>query len=146
VIQRSASAVEAARRLWALDAVGVSSPDDVAIAVGRICTRLGTGLARWIGAEGYRALLRRALDEERAAHPALGKLQCNGDNNAAIAAAVQAHGSDEVTAALVSLVAALVELLGRVVGEEMAVQLIVQAGAGRPSGVSSDDEKGGRDD
>jgi ABC-type phosphate transport system permease subunit len=45
----------------------------------------------------------------------------------------------------VSLIAALIELLGRVVGEEMAVQLIVQAGAGRPSGVSSNDEKGGRD-
>jgi hypothetical protein len=145
VIRRSASAVEAARRLWELDAVGVSSPEDVAIAVGRICTQLGAGLARWIGAEGYRALLRRALDEERATHPALGSLQCNGDDAAAIAAAVQAHGADVVAAALVSLIAALIELLGRVVGEEMAVQLIVQAGAGRPSGVSSNDEKGGRD-
>ena len=41
-----------------------------------------------------------------------------------IAAAVRAHGAAEVAAGMVALVATLIDLLGRIIGEEMAVRLV----------------------
>ena len=41
-------------------------------------------------------------------------------------AAVKAHGSAQVEADIVGLVATLIDLLGRIVGLEMAVQLVEQ--------------------
>jgi hypothetical protein len=77
---------------------------------------------------GYRALLDRALVLARAEHPALGSLSCYGGDEAMIAAAVRTHGATEVAAGMVALVSRLVELLGRIIGEEMALRLVEQTG------------------
>jgi hypothetical protein len=52
---------------------------------------------------------------------------CLGGDEPATTAAVRAHGADKVAAGLVALVAALIELLGHVVGEDMAVRLVEQS-------------------
>jgi hypothetical protein len=77
---------------------------------------------------GYRALIDRALLLARAEHPALGSLSCHGEDGPVTTAVVRAHSAAEVATGMVALVAALVELLGRILGEEMAVRLVEQSG------------------
>jgi len=124
--QRSAAAIEAARRLWAGDGK-VTAPEEVAAEVDRVCAQLDAGLARWVGAEGYRVLLDRALGLTRAEHPALDNVSCRGGDQLVVTAAVRAHGAAEVVAGMVTLLATLIDLLGRIFGEEMAVQLLERA-------------------
>jgi hypothetical protein len=126
--QRSAAATEVARRLWQRAVGDSTTPEDVAVAATQMCTELRVDLTRWVGAMGYRALVDRALVLARAEHPALGSLSCHGGDEPVITAAVRAHSADEVAAGMVALVAALVELLGRILGEEMAARLVDQTG------------------
>jgi hypothetical protein len=49
-----------------------------------------------------------------------------------ISAAVRTHSATEVAAGMVALVSRLTELLGRIIGEEMALRLVEQTGT--PSG------------
>jgi hypothetical protein len=123
---RSAAATEVARRIWQRAVGDSSAPEDIAAAATRMCTDLRAGLSRWVGAMGYRALIDRALLLARAEHPALGSLSCHGGDEPASSAAVRVHSAAEVATGMVALVAALVELLGCIIGEEMAVQLVEQ--------------------
>ena len=143
--QRSATVTEVARDLWARDAVDVGAPEEVIAAAERICVQLQAGLVRWVGKEGYRALLHRVLELARAEHPALSRVSCYGSDEQEIAAAVRAHGTAEVTAGMVALVATLIDLLGRIIGEEMAVELVNQAVAASPRRASNTMTKGARD-
>jgi hypothetical protein len=150
--QRSPAATEVARRLWQRAAGKASAPEDVAVAATRMCTELRVGLSRWVGAMGYRALIDRALLLARAEHPALSSLSCHGGDEP-VTAAVWAHSADEVATGMVASVAALVELLGRIIGEEMAVRLVEQISmksetegeTPSPRGAVSTESKGGRD-
>ena len=127
MMQGSPSATEVARRHWARAAGDTNTLEEVAAAAERTCTQLQAGLARWVGTEGYRALIDRALLLARAEHPALGSLSCHGGDEPVTTAAVRAHSAAEVTAGIVALVATLIDLLSRIVGEEMAVELVNQA-------------------
>lgn len=122
------TATTVARRLWARATPDDTPPEALAAAVDRICSHLRTGLGRWIGAEGYHSLLDQALGRVRQTHMVLRGFGCMGDEQPAILAAIQKHGADAVLAAMVDLVAMLVELLGQIIGEEMAVRLVEQAG------------------
>jgi len=151
--QRSAAATEVARGLWQRAVGDSTTPDDVAVAATRMCTELRVGLTRWVGAMGYRALIDRALLLGRAEHSALGSLSCHGGDEPVTTAGVRAHSAAEVATGMVALVAALVELLGRIIGEEMAVRLVEQIGmksetdrkTPSPRGIVSTESKGGRD-
>jgi hypothetical protein len=140
-----AAATDVAWRLWARAARDGSAPEEVAAAAERMCTQLRGGLGLWIGAEGYRALFDRALGQARAEHPVLGGLSCGGGDESLITSAVRAHGAGEVAAGFVALVAALIELLGRIIGVEMALRLVEQTGILSPRGVVSTETKGERD-
>ena len=142
---QSTAATDAARRLWARAVGDTTAPEDVAAAAERMCTQLRTGLGRWIGADGYRALLNRALGLARAEHPALGGLPCLGGDVPGTTAVVRAQGAGAVAAGLVALVAALIELLGRIIGDEMALRLVEQIGIPSRRGVVSTEPAGGRD-
>lgn len=123
----SEPAVAAARRLWA-DGIGKgSAPDEIAAAAAAVCSQLRLGLERWIGIDGYNAILHRALNQAREKHPSLAGLTCTGES-AEFTAAVQTHGGAQLAQALMAAVAELIGLLGRIVGDEMAVQLVAQAG------------------
>jgi hypothetical protein len=139
--QRSAAATEVAQRLWQRAVGDSNTPEDIAVAATHMCTGLRVGLTRWVGTMGYRALIDRALLLARAEHPALGSLSCHGEEEPVTTATVRAHSAAEVATGMVALVTALVELLGRILGEEMAVRLVEQSGmqnerererAGRP--------------
>jgi hypothetical protein len=144
---QSTPATDAARRLWARAVGDATAPEEVAAAAERTCTQLRAGLGRWIGADGYRALLDRALALAlaRAEHPALGDLPCLGGDLPATMAVVRAHGAGATAAGLVALVAALIELLGRIIGDEMALRLVEQIGMPSLHGVVSTEAAGGRD-
>ena len=131
-MQGSPAATEVARRHWARAAGDTNTLEEVAAAAERTCTQLQAGLARWVGTEGYRALIDRALLLARAEHPALGSLSCHGGDEPVTTAAVRAHSAAEVATGVVALVATVIELLSGIVGEEMAVELVNQAVARLP--------------
>ncbi len=137
------AATDVARRLWARGG-GVTSSEDAGAATQRVCDDLRAGLSRWVGAEGYRALLDRALRLSTPEHPVLGSFSCHDGDALAAAAAARAHGAAELAAGIVALVATLTELLGRIIGEEMALQLVEQAGTPGPAAGSSTERRGGR--
>jgi hypothetical protein len=143
--RRSEAATDAARRLWARAVGDASAPEKVAAAAESVCTQLRAGLGRWVGVDGYRALFDRALGLARAEHPALGDLSCLGGDEPVTSAAVRAHGASEMADGMEALVAALIELLGRIIGEEMAVRLVEHAGRPSPRGVVSTETERGRD-
>jgi hypothetical protein len=138
---RSAPPTEVAQRLWER-AVGDSKmPEDVAATADRMCAQLYAGLGRWVGSMGYRTLLDRALVLARAEHPALAGLACLGGDQPGTTATQPAHSAAEVAGGMVALVAALVELLGRIIGEEMAVRLVEQTGIkAEQTGIKSERE------
>lgn len=129
------AATDTARRLWERGGGSATSPEEVGAATQRVCDELRAGLSRWVGAEGYRSLLDRALVLSVTEHPVLNSISCHdGDALAAVAAARQ-HGATELATGVVVLVATVTELLGRIIGEEMAVQLVERAGT--PGSVGS---------
>lgn len=136
------STVDVARRLWAHGAGRGTSPEDAGAAAQRVCDDLRTGLSRWVGAEGYRALLDRALQLSAAEHPVLGSFSCHDGDALAAAAAARAHGAAELGAGVVALVATLTDLLGRIIGEEMAVQLVERTVSAGPRAGSRTESRG----
>ena len=128
--QVSAAATEAARQFWAHDGLHAGSAEEMAAAAEQGCARLRAALTRWIGADGYRALVDRALEQTRALHPAIAGFQCQAGGVQGVAAAVGAHGAAEVMEGILALVARLIDLLSRLIGEEMATRLVEQAWAG----------------
>jgi hypothetical protein len=95
-----------------------------------------------MGNDGCSALFARALARTAGAHQALNHLRAGGDGVRldAIAPSVEAHGIQDVTAAIEALIAAVVDILIRLIGEDMAVRLIdtdesrppTRRGAGEP--------------
>lgn len=143
--QLSAAATETARQLWAHEGLDAGALEEMAAAVERGCARLRAGLTRWIGSDGYRALVDRALEQTRAVHPALAGLQCPADDVQGVAAIAGVHDAAEVREGILALVALLIDLLSRVIGEEMAVRLVEQAWAGSARPTASAATEGVRD-
>lgn len=140
----SPAATAAARRLWARVSGESEAPEDVATAAERLFTQSREGLGRWIGAEGYRGLHDRALGMARLEHPALHGLSGLGGDQAAIAAAVRANGAAQVGDGMVAWVAAMMHVLGRIIGQETAVRLVEQTSV-PPRGVESTESEESRD-
>jgi hypothetical protein len=140
----SGAANNAARWLWERVGGNATRPEELAAAGDRMCANLRTGLGRWIGTEGYQALVDRALALTREKHPVLGSFSCFGGDEQGTAAAVKTHGANDVAAGLVALVEAVIELLGRIIGDEMAVRLVEQIAVPSPRGVVSNKTGGVR--
>jgi hypothetical protein len=143
--QVSAVASEVARQLWAREGLDAGAPEEMAAAAELGCARLRAGLIRWIGSDGYRALVDRALEQVRAGHPALAGLQCQAGDVQGVAAIVGVYGAAEVREGILALVALLIDLLSRVIGEEIAVRLVEQAWAGSARPTVSAATEGVRD-
>lgn len=137
-----------ARRLLA-PAGAPSSPtseardaSDPATTADRLLQVLAEELSRWFGPYGYHALLARALAETRDRHPVLAVVRIRSATEpwlAGLPEAAQLHGADAVTEGVATLLTALIDLLGRVIGEDLAVNLVSRAMMNR----SPDDEAEG---
>lgn len=101
-----------------------STDEDIAAAADRLCFHLEDGLSRWIGIDGYRTLQDRAVHEVIEHHRALMLMSFAARDEAANLAAVKAHGADEFAAGMVAFVAAVIDLLGRIIGTDMALRLV----------------------
>jgi len=123
----SPAAQEMARRLLARETSAAREPAMVAAALQRACMRVSANLRDSMGDDGRDALLARAIARTESDHPALkdlrklnhGAIQLDG-----ILASVEAHGVAPVTTAIEAMLAALVDVLGRLIGEDMAMRLL----------------------
>ncbi|HEU4585189.1 MAG TPA: hypothetical protein VFR95_05530 [Gemmatimonadaceae bacterium] len=127
----SAARAIAIRLLMAEGALHGSSSDVVAQAGARVLERLQRTLARWFGADGAHALLSRALDKSRDACPRLEAVEVplwTLENGLAISpdtfAALRSLPPDEATEACAAVIAEVVALLGRLVGDDVASRLV----------------------
>jgi hypothetical protein len=122
-----AATVALTRRLWAREAVDRASPEQLAAAMIQVRNRLGDGLGRWIGAEGFNALLLRVSEEAAVTdgvRPASGLLTV-GESD--LSAAIRTRGPAEAVRGFVTVVALLIHQLSQVIGEDMAARLVEQA-------------------
>jgi hypothetical protein len=128
----SPAARSAALRLLAREraAKGLGTPADrltIAEGVGRA---LATTLSRWFGPYGYHALLARALADALLTHPVLGSVRVQSPADptlVGLADAATAHGIDATIEAVTAVLATTVDLLARLIGEELAMNLVEQA-------------------
>jgi hypothetical protein len=122
----SAAARALARHLVERDLAHVSDPADVVTALQQTWARVAEHLRRSVGDDGYMALLSRAAARARPGEPALAAL-CRTEATTVhidIDAAIAAHGTSATSATIVSLIASLVDVLGDLIGDDMARSLI----------------------
>jgi hypothetical protein len=119
------ASVRIARRVLDREATpaGDFAPEAAAI---RALTRVSDNLRTSMGKDGSSALLARALSRAEAKHPAL-KDMCRltgGDVHLdGVSASIDMHGVAAVTAGIEALLAALLEILIQLIGEEMAIRV-----------------------
>ena len=143
---RSLTSSDVARRILARDALapghgtGSATPETAILALQRPWMRVTDALRSSMGDAGYAALLARALARTEAAHPVLKDLHGRGDEGIrpdALAASADAHGIESVTAAIEALIGALVEILTRLIGDEMTMRLLDHEGPQPPRGAGT---------
>jgi hypothetical protein len=120
------SSREIARQMLERDAAGGTEVERSGDALERTFTRVSGNIRRSVGDDGYAALIARAalttISDERVLTviPRSDAMGIDID----IATAVEAHGVRAVGASLESLLAALVDILSDLIGEDMARTLL----------------------
>lgn len=99
----------------------------------RVLERLNEQLLRWFGKDGVDALLVRALVRTQREHRVLVGVQRRSPASLRLTGIVtragqsaQAPSSDEVAEAIIALVATILALIGRLVGDDMTRHLVRQ--------------------
>jgi hypothetical protein len=98
-----------------------------ATAAHTICERLHLELSRWVGADGCHALFARALSQVEASWPALESILLHWrtlPRLEGVPEAIQTHGADVIASALEATIVAVIELLQRLVGNDIALLLV----------------------
>src|SRR5687768_2687160 len=98
-----------------------------------LCARVCDNLRHTMGADGCTALLARALARTINAHPCLALVQRRDGREIyldGVAAALETYGYEATDSAITALLTTLVEILGRLIGEDMAMR-IIDLGASR---------------
>ena len=111
--------------------------NSAARAAAAACDQLYRELSRWVGADGCHALFTRALAQARTEYQALGQIQLHARSEPyidGVAETIMAHGDPATAEALESMLVSLVELLGRLIGDDMAMKLIERSLAASESG------------
>jgi hypothetical protein len=124
--------------------VASDQPLEPLAAVEGVAGALAATLSRWFGPYGYHALLSRALAEATADHPALAAVRVRSPLDPTLEGlsdAARAHGSGATVDALTTVVAGIVELLGRLIGDDMAVNLVELAAPARSRTTAHVDDK-----
>lgn len=123
----SLSARQIARRLINSGQPQRTGSDRDAHAAATACDALCRGLSRWVGPDGCHALFTRALAEARTESEALDKIQLRPGENpyvGGVEETIEARGDPSTADALESILVHLIELLGRMIGDDMATTLI----------------------
>ena len=120
------------------------SGETAARAAAAACDNLYRELSRWVGSDGCHALFTRALAETRTEYPALTQIQLRARSEPyidGVAETIMAHGDPATAEALESMLVRLVELLGRLIGDDMAVKLIERSLASSERGDAPPDDR-----
>lgn len=130
----SAAAQELAVRLLTSEAAGPPR-SGTAIAPDRVCASVSDELSRWIGRDGCRALFARALATAQADgdHPVLDLVRVSTGSVSCLdglAEGAARCGSEAATAGATAILSALIELLGRLIGDDMALSLLAHSAPG----------------
>lgn len=128
------SARELTGRLVARAAATKGGPAGPAGAVHAACERIYRELSRRLGVTGSDALFARALAQAKSEHLALEEVEIRRNSEPTfegVTAAVQTHGAPAVVAGLETVLERLIELLGRLVGDDMVVRLVEPSPARR---------------
>jgi len=126
---------ELTRRLIAREASEGDGADAFSAAVQAATERSLRELVRWLGANGSRAVVLRALAQVRIDHPALANIRVRPRGELAlegVAESSESHGAMAIAQGLEALLVALFDLLGRLIGSALTAQL-VERGAVHPS-------------
>ena len=132
----TAAAHDLATRLLAGETSAPLGADTTA-AADRVCRRVSDDLARWVGTDGCRALFARALAAAQAGgrYPVLETVRISGGSVYCLDGLTEGalrHGAAAATEGAAAVLAALIELLGRLIGEDMALDLLEQSGQTAP--------------
>ena len=133
------TARELARQILARDLARVEAPTaaSAAAAAEAAIHRISDNLVRWVGADGSQALFARALSLAQAQDqsltvvppPARSALLLDG-----LAASAEPHDADSVVAGVVLILSNLIELLNRLVGNDLTLRLVETSGVPGPDG------------
>ena len=119
------------------DVAGATEGEPLGAALERTFARVSGNIRRTVGEDGYAALLARALVTTASNETVLSvipRLDATGVD-LDIASAVETHGVSGAGASLESLLAALVDILSDLIGEDMARTLLDHdASPQRPAG------------
>ena len=129
-LPHSRTAQELARRLLAREAPAEGAPDAVAAATEQVCGRVSANLSRWFGIDGTDALFARALVQAQADHPALANVRYSHQSAVCLerlAESARIHGTNAVADGVAAILTALIELLGRLIGQDIAMRLVEQS-------------------
>jgi hypothetical protein len=84
-------------------------------------------LSRWIGSDGCHALFTRARAQEQPANRPLDSIQLSPRHDPyiiGVAESIGEYGNDATADAIESMIVGMIELLGRLIGVDMATSLI----------------------
>lgn len=142
--QSQQAAEQIARRLISTprpERPGDDSPARIAAAA---CDYLYRALSRWVGPDGCHALYARALAQAANEYPALEKIQLRPRSEPyidGVAQTIMEHGDGATTKAFESMLVRLIELLSRLIGDDMAMKLIEQSWAAPERGDANSDDR-----
>jgi hypothetical protein len=103
----------------------LESPDPSVSALQRTCTTVVQNIRQALGDHGCEALMSRAMATIETRHPLAMELrQGQTFTRERLATAVQMHGAAAAEAAVESLIGTLIEILARLIGEEMAIRMV----------------------
>ena len=123
----SPSTRDLARRLLAVEAASQSAADPRVHEAVRVCEKLRVSLTRFAGADGFTALLRRALALARAEIPALHGITEKADGSMEGLQEFAADARNVGIDAAVAITAHLLGLLVTFIGEPLMVRLVHEA-------------------
>ena len=106
---------------------GAGRGDAAAWAEAAACGDLYRDLSQWVGTDGCHALFSRALAQSRKERAALELIRLSAGSEPyadGVAESLKEHGDEATAEALEVMLVRLVELLERLVGDEMAMKLI----------------------
>ena len=125
----ASGALELARRLIAREASASGLADSPVAATQAACERVYRGLALWLGENGAQALFTRALAQARSAHPPVREISLRAKSERrldGVTEAIQTYGAGAVATGLEAVLMGVLQLLGRLLGAEIATRLVNQ--------------------
>jgi hypothetical protein len=135
-----------ARQLIERVPVPPNAEDHAVAAAEGACEHVYLVLVRWVGATGTQALFSRSLADARRVHPALAQIRLQADTTpriVGIAEAARENGPAATAAALEALLATLINLLGRFIGEDMVANLVDRNSTDSDAAGGQPDRQGG---